>query len=146
MNRRRLLQAWAGTGLVAAAGCLGAGDGTTSTASSTTTATPSPPGTGPQLEYTLSNEDDQSHEVDVSLATADGTVVAETTRSLPASESFTETTTGHDPARGPYEFTVALTTLATSLELQFDECPAYNLGLSITADASLSVDREVCQK
>lgn len=146
MKRRRLLRLCSGAGLVAVAGCLGTDDGTTPTASPTATPTTSPPETGPQLEYTVTNEDDRSHEVDVSLAAADGTVVAETTRSLAAGESFTATTTGHDPARGPYEFTVALASLATSLELTFDECPAYNLGLSVTPDASLSVDREVCQK
>lgn len=144
MKRRRLLRLWSSAALVAAAGCLGTGDGTTST--STATPTASPPGTGPQLEYTVTNEDDQSHEVEVSLATADGTVVAETTRTLAPGESVTETTTGHDPARSPYEFTVALATLATSSELKFDECPSYNLGLSITPEGSLSVDREVCQK
>lgn len=146
MDRRRLLQF--GTGAVATvlAGCLGDRSGTTPTASRTPTPTGSPSATDPQLEYTVTNDDDQSHEVDVTLATADGTTVEENTWSLAPGESRSGTTIGHDPGRGPYQFTVSLESVSTSTELKFDECPAYNLGVTVTPDATLSVDREVCQK
>lgn len=146
MDRRRLLQLCSGAGTTVLAGCLGDGGGTTPTASETETQTESPPGTGPQLEYTVTNDDDEPHEVAVTLATADGTVVEEVARSLAPGESFTETTTGHDPTRSPYPFTVSVGSVSTSLELKFDECPSYNLGISITAEGTPSVEREVCQK
>lgn len=146
----------AGAGTVVLAGCIGGGggDGTagtptetgTATAGPTTSPAGSPTGTQEGLEYTVTNEDDESHRVEVTLTTADGTVVHETAESLAAGESLSGTSTGNDPERGPHELTVALESTSVTSELKFEECPAYNFGFSITPDGTISVDREVCQK
>ena len=164
MRRREVLRLCVGAGSIPLAGCTSGDDGATDTPTETptptntptetqtATASPTTPSTGTptdtlgRVEYTVTNDDDESHQVEVTLTTADGTVVKETTKSLSPEESVSVASTGNDPERGPYELTVSLPSNSLTVELKLTECPAYNFGISVTPDGTLSVEREVCQK
>ncbi|MFB6191809.1 MAG: hypothetical protein ABEI11_00630 [Haloarculaceae archaeon] len=147
MRRRELLALCGGASTAALAGCTGDGGGATDAPTGTATpgATASPPGTpAGTIEYTVVNDDDVSHEVTTEL-TAGGTVVEGTTRTLPPGESVTTTSRGNDPDRGPYELTVSPGQTSLTTELKPGECPYINIGIRVTAEGTLSTEREVCQ-
>lgn len=159
MQRRELLGLCSGAAVAALAGCTG-DDGTDETPTDTATATPtesptaSPTptvtGTGGELrgrlEYTVTNDDDTAHRVEVTLTTADGTPVGEPTEeSLPAGESLFGQSTGNDPDQGPYELTVALQSTSVAVEWKVPECPDFVVGVSVTGDGTLSVEQEDCR-
>jgi hypothetical protein len=159
MRRRQWLGLCGGAAVAALAGCTG-DDGTdetpTDTATRTETSTPSPTpsptvtGAGGELRgtlrYTVTNGDDTAHRVEVTLTTADGTPVGEPTEeSLPADERLFGQSTGNEPDRGPYELTVALQSTSVTVEWAVPDCPDIDIGVAITDDRRLSVERETCR-
>lgn len=152
MLRRTAIASFAAAATAGIAGCVGddAGDGETSTPTSTNTSpTPSPTDTGggASVQYTVRNDDDETHPLEVVIENGAGEVVhSETDAEFAPGEQLGATSSGHDPTEGPYPITVGLGSLAQTVEWKADECPEFDLLVAVTADGHLEVEREACLK
>lgn len=158
MNRRQLLGSIAVATTVGFAGCTGGPSGpATPTPSPTPTPSKPPQGTptpGPtpapdlgRLEYTVLNEDDESHAVEITMENGQGTVVHEQFRpALKPGEIVGSDVFGLNPERGPYPFTVSVGNIATTVHWEPTACLHIDLLVAITNGGQLSVEREHCVK
>ena len=159
MHRRRLLAAISALSL-APAGCLddgGTDDATdtpteTGTATGTATGTPTGGGTPTQaedlgtIEYTVTNDDDEPHRVEVTMEDAAGRVVQETTEpALGPGESVGSGSAGYEPDSGPFTLTFATGSDSGTYEWDVRECGRIDLRVTVADGGALTVERELCQ-
>lgn len=138
------------------AGCVGRRERGTDSPSPTRTAeptaTPTPAASPTQatalgtIEYAVTNEDDETHRLEVAMESADGRVVQETFQpEFRPGERVESGSAGHEPDQGP--FTLTFRTDATSETAVWDveECVRLHLAVTITTDGSFAVDRDLCR-
>lgn len=99
------------------------------------------------IEYTVRNDDDQSHEIELTIEDPQGDVVhrrgdGEFTTGEQLRGSFTPT----DPTDGEYPVTVGLESLSTTVGWRPTECALFDLLVSITPDGQPDIEREGCIK
>lgn len=148
--RRRTALTTVGTFLTAGlAGCTSSQPGETGTQTPTSVPTESPPPetpSGPFVRYFIYNDDDETHPLDVTIESAEGEVIH--SRSDPEfapGEQFGATTSGYDPAQGPFSITFSLESLADTLEWKVEECPRFDLLVAVS-DGQFEFERELCIK
>lgn len=161
MHRRHVLVTLVGiaTGI---SGCIGDDEGESptrtptdieaSTGTETRTRTPADTETPTQagglgtIEYTVTNEDDETHRLQVTMENAEGTVVQETNEpEFAPGSSVGSGDAGLDPDAGPFTLTFATNSTSETYEWDVRECARIDLRVTITADGSITIERELCQ-
>ena len=98
------------------------------------------------IEYTVTNEDDETHRLAVTMEDADGTVVQETNEpEFEPGASVSSGDAGNDPDRGPFTLTFSTDSASETYEWDVRECARIDLRVTITTDGSITVERELCQ-
>lgn len=147
MRRRQLLSVGVWAAVPWFGGCV--------TNGSTGTATPtkeSDPGTPTQaqglgtIEYTVTNEDDEPHQVGVTMEDASGRVVQETNEpSLDPGGSVSSGSAGHEPGMGPFTLRFSIEGTVETYVWNVDDCARVDLKVTITPDQGITIEEVLCQ-
>lgn len=150
MFRRGALKAAVATLSTGLAGCLG---GRTPGAD---TPTAEPPTDDPRsttengdhpIEYLVRNDDDETHQIAVTIENAEGTVVhRKTDEEFVPDEQLGATFSPADTSKSPYPVTVSLDSLSLTIEWKPEECVRFDLLVAVTSNGQLEVEREECVK
>lgn len=140
MDRRELLVA-VGIGL---AGCTTRDGGSTPTGTAPATGTQAS-GLG-TIEYTVTNEDDETHQLEVAMENAEGRIVQETNEpEFAPGASVSSGSAGESPDLGPYTLTFRTDSASATYVWDVAECARIHLQVTITTDGSITVERDLCQ-
>jgi hypothetical protein len=108
-----------------------------------------PPGQGDTnaIEYTIRNDDDRPHQLELTIETSQGDVVHRRADSEFAPDeqlrgSFTPT----DIGGGEYPVTIGLASLSDTIGWKPTECARFDLLVAITEDGQLDIERQECIK
>lgn len=148
MRRRTLLGRVVAVGVAGLTGCLTTepSESPATSPEKTEPATPTQATGLGTIEYTVVNDDDQSYRLEVTMANAEGRVVQETTEpDFDPGETVESGSAGDPPDAGPYELTFQAGTATATYDWDLTECARIHLQVTITADGSITVDRNLCQ-
>jgi hypothetical protein len=146
MRRRHVLAVLVGT--IGTAGCTGdeGGEPSASTSRQTDRESPTQDQNLGTVEYTVTNGDDETHRLGVTMENAAGTVVQETNEpEFQPDTSVSSGDAGHDPDAGPFVLTFSTDSASETYEWDVRECGRVELSVTITSDGSITVERVLCQ-
>jgi hypothetical protein len=135
-------------GTIGAAGCIGddGAESPTATPQRTDEATPTQAQNLGTIEYTVTNADDETHRLSVTMENAEGTVIQETNEpEFQPDASVSSGDPGHDPDAGPFTLTFSTDSASETYEWDVRECARIDLSVTITSDGSITVERVLCQ-
>jgi hypothetical protein len=105
------------------------------------------PGDTHAIEYSIRNDDDQSHSLELTIESPQGTVVHQRTVSqLAPGEQLRGSFTPAAPSEGEYPVTIGLASFSDTLGWKPTECARFDLLVAITADGDIDIERQDCLK
>lgn len=114
---------------------------------SPTDATPTDQGATNAIRYTIRNDDDRPHPLDLTIETPQGTVVhRQTDPEFTPTDLLQGTFVPADVGDGEYPVTISLESLSTTIGWTPTECARFDLLVAITGDGDLDVERQHCAK
>lgn len=147
MRRRHLLSIGLLTIVPWIGGCVSNGSNGTATPTKD-----SDPGTPTQahglgtIEYTVTNGDDEPHQLGVAMEDGSGSVVQETNEpSLEPGESVSSGSAGHEPGRGPFTLRFSIDGTVKTYVWRVDDCARVDLKVTITPDPGITIEEVLCQ-
>lgn len=162
MRRRQFLRSGIVAVAAATAGCTGDEDGGTApptssptdgTDSPTPTSSPTTGGpTGTQaenlgtIEYTVTNEDDEVHDLAVAMENNEGRVVEELFEpDFQPGTSVGAGSAGHEPGTSPLTLTFDIGSASASYVWDVEACARVDLRVTITTETEITVEETLCQ-
>lgn len=162
MRRRQLLGSGIAAVTACTAGCTGDDDGTdpptgsptdgtdSPTPSSSPTTTGGPTGTQAEnlgtIEYTVTNEDDEVHDLAVAMENNEGRVVEELFEpGFQPGTSVGAGSAGHEPGTSPLTLTFDIESASASYVWDIEACARVDLRVTITTEAEITVEETLCQ-
>lgn len=98
------------------------------------------------IEFSVTNQDDVTHRLEVKMENAEGRIVLETNEpELEPGITVSSGSAGEPPENSP--FTISFRTDSASAEYVWDieECERINLTVIITVQGEITIERDLCQ-
>lgn len=145
MRRRHVLATFA-VGFSGLGGCVGEPPGGTETVTRTSPGTQTQATALGTIEYTVTNEDDETYRLQVTMENDEGGIVQETTEpEFGPGSSVSSGDAGHQPDMGPYTLTFDIGSTSATHVWDVRECARIDLRVTITAEGEVTIQRKLCQ-
>lgn len=128
------------------AGCSTQSDQSTPTDESTSTLSRTQAQGLGTIEFTVTNEDDVTHRLEVKMENAEGRVVLETNEpEFKPETSVSSGSAGEPPENGPFTLTFSTESASATHVWDVRECGRINLVVTITTRSDITIERNLCQ-